>query len=122
MDTLNRWFEQEKAKADFRVIYVAEAHPTDGRQVPANVRDKVLIERHKELAARKTAAKSLRDTLGLKLPIFVDSMDDRASRDYGAWPDRIYIVDRYGKLAYVGAMGPSGFKPKEAREALALLR
>jgi hypothetical protein len=29
---LNSWFEQKKGSADFRAVYISEAHPTDGRQ------------------------------------------------------------------------------------------
>lgn len=118
MDTLNRWFERDKQKAHFLVVYIAEAHPTDGWQVPQNRRDNVLIAAHKALEDRKSAALALRDELGLKLPTFVDGMDDAASRAYMGWPDRIYVLDKDNVVRYRGAPGPRGFKPSEAMEAL----
>lgn len=56
MDKLNRWFELNKDKADFRAVYIAEAHPTDGWQVPQNERDKVLVATHKQMKEREAAA------------------------------------------------------------------
>lgn len=110
-----------KGKADFRTIYISEAHPTDGWQVPANRRDRVLIATHKTLDDRRAAARTLRESLGLKLPVFVDSLDDTAAKAYAAWPDRIYIVDKEGKIAFRSGPGPAGFIPKDAEAALASL-
>jgi hypothetical protein len=116
--TLNRWFGEKKDKADFRVIYIAEAHPTDGWQVPANERAGVLVKTHQTMADRKLAAAKLRDELGLKIPIVVDGMDDAVQKAYSGWPDRIFIVDVEGKIAYRGAPGPRGFLPAEAMRSL----
>src|SRR5206468_7455206 len=33
---------------------------------------------------------------------------------YSAWPDRIYVVDVAGRVAYKGAPGPWGFRTAEA--------
>lgn len=118
MDKLNRWFELNKDKADFRAVYIAEAHPTDGWQVPQNERDKVLIATHKAMKEREAAAKQLLTDLKIKLPIVVDAMDDKISAAYSAWPDRIFIIGKDMKIAYRGGQGPAGFKVDEARMAL----
>jgi len=34
-------------------------------------------------------------------------------KDYAGWPDRLYVIDGDGKIAYKGAPGPRGFKPDE---------
>lgn len=122
MDTLNRWFARDKERADFRVVYINEAHPTDGRQVRANERAGVLIANHKALKERKDAAKQLHDVLGLQLPIFVDMMDDAASMAYAAWPDRLYVIGIDGTVVYAGAKGPQGFNAQAAMDALGRLR
>lgn len=48
-------------------------------------------------------------------------MENAAERAYGAWPDRLYLVDTAGKIAYRGAPGPRGFKPEELEAALKAL-
>jgi hypothetical protein len=115
---LNRWFEQKKDQAIFRIIYIAEAHATDKRQSPENVRSRILVATHKTMAEREAAAKKCAEEMGLKAPILMDDMDDKVSRAYGAWPDRLYVVDAGGRIAYSGAKGPAGFKPPEAQAAL----
>ena len=119
MDKLNRWFEQDKVKADFRVIYISEAHPSDGWQVPKNERDRVLVKTHKTVEDRKAAAKRLRDDLGIKIPILIDDLEDHVAKAYQAWPDRIYIVDKEGKVMFRGRPGPGGFDVDAATRALA---
>ncbi len=118
MSELNRWFEQKQDQAVFRIIYIAEAHATDGRQVPVNVRQGVLVATHTTLAERESAARKCAEEMGLKAPILMDGMDDKVSRAYGAWPDRLYVVDAEGRIAYAGGKGPQGFKPPEAQAAL----
>jgi Iodothyronine deiodinase len=118
---LNSWFEQDKSKADFRMVYVAEAHPSDGWQVQQNVRQGVLVATHKAMEDRLKASEKLQQDLGLKLPIIVDGMDDKVSKAYDGWPDRIFIIDKDLKIVYRGDPGPRGFNPRQAKEALAAL-
>jgi len=53
------------------------------------------------------------------LPFGVDDMSNAADLAYSAWPERIYIIDESGRIAYRGGMGPFNYKPAEAREWLA---
>ena len=59
--------------------------------------------------------------LGIELPALVDEPDNRIERAYTGWPDRLYVVDRDGRIAYKSAAGPFGFKPAEVAAALARL-
>ena len=45
--------------------------------------------------------------------MLVDAIDDRVRNAYAAWPDRLYVIDAQGKIAYVGPPGPRGFRPAE---------
>ena len=47
------------------------------------------------------------------LPVLVDTLDDTVGKAYSGWPDRLYVIDAKGKLAYVGGPGPRGFQPNE---------
>jgi len=53
------------------------------------------------------------------LPFGIDDMSNAANDAYAAWPERIYIIDESGHIAYRGGMGPFNYKPEEAREWLA---
>jgi hypothetical protein len=55
------------------------------------------------------------------MPVFVDEMDNTVSEAFAAWPERIYVVDAAGRIAYAGAPGPWGFDPDAAAKALAAI-
>jgi hypothetical protein len=115
---LNEMAKTYRGKADFRVVYVREAHPEDGWQVAQNTRAGVVYNEPKTLAEREKIAKECETGLQLKMPILIDGMDDSVEKAYAGWPDRIYVIDRAGKIAFKGAPGPRGFRPAEAEEAL----
>jgi len=52
------------------------------------------------------------------LPVLVDRLDDSVGKAYSGWPDRLYVIDAAGKLAYVGAPGPRGFQPADISPVL----
>jgi len=56
--------------------------------------------------------------LGIKIPAVVDSFDNATERAYTAWPDRLYLIDRDGRVAYKSAPGPFGFHSKELELAI----
>ena len=56
--------------------------------------------------------------LGIKFPAVVDSFDNATERAYTGWPDRLYVIDRDGRVAYKSAPGPFGFKPSGVEETL----
>jgi len=59
--------------------------------------------------------------LGIKLPAVVDRFDDSTETAYSGWPDRLYVIDAGGKIAYKSKPGPFGFKPAEMEAALRAL-
>lgn len=71
------------------------------------------MEDPKTLDARRSVAATCREALGLAIPFLVDGMDDAANIAYAAWPERLYVVGKDGKIAYAGGMGPFHFKPDE---------
>ncbi len=56
--------------------------------------------------------------LGVKLPALIDDVKNTAERAYTGWPDRLYLVDRNGRIAYKSLPGPFGFRPAELEKAL----
>jgi hypothetical protein len=59
--------------------------------------------------------------LEISMPLLVDDIDDRVGHAYSGMPDRLYVIDRDGKVAYKGGRGPFGFKSGEMEQALILL-
>lgn len=55
------------------------------------------------------------------MPVLVDEMDDRVGHAYSGMPDRLYLIDREGRVAYKGGRGPFGFKPGDLEQSLVML-
>jgi hypothetical protein len=100
------------------VVYLREAHPTDGRQSDANVRDKILVAQPKTIKQRTRVATEMCTKLDLSIPALIDGLDDRVGKAYNAMPDRLYLIGKNGRIAYQGDRGPRGFNPAELDKAI----
>jgi hypothetical protein len=87
----------------------------------ANLDEDVLIAQHVILEDRFAAARQGVERLGLTMPVLVDGMDNAVGEAFAAWPERLYVAERGGRLAYVGGPGPFEFEPDKAKLALAAL-
>jgi len=100
------------------VVYIEEAHPTDGWQMPDNLKDQVLIASRRTLEDRDEAAHTCVLKLSIHIPALVDDMQDSTERAYTGWPDRLYVIDRSGRVAYKSKAGPFGFHPNDMAKVL----
>jgi len=112
-DALEKLYQQYKNKSEWLVVYIKETPPSDGRQVDASVKEGVELAQPKTIEKRLEIARSHYANLGISFPAVVDNMDNKVAEAYDTWPDRIYIVDKKGKVAYKGKRGPKGFNPQE---------
>ena len=113
--------ERFRDRANVVFVYIAEAHAVDEWQMQANLDEDVLLRQHVTLEERFAAAREGVERLGLTMPVLVDGMDDAVSETFAAWPERLAVADRGGRLAYVGGPGPFEFDPDAAEQALAAL-
>lgn len=118
---MNRLREEYRDRAEFFVVYIQEAHPSDLWQMPSNIRDEVIVQSPLTLDQRVKVANSCVRDLGLEIPALLDDMQDTTDRAYTAWPDRLYVIDVQGRVAYKSLPGPFGFHPDEAEAALSRL-
>jgi hypothetical protein len=105
-------------KVEFFVIYIREAHASDGARPIKG--DPVSRETQEPttLDERIGNASTCVDDLKISIPCLIDDMKNSTDKAYSGWPDRIYVIDVDGKIAYRGEQGPKGFKPDEAEAAL----
>jgi type I thyroxine 5'-deiodinase len=115
---LNTLYQNYRDDAAFYVVYIQEAHPIDAWQVEDNVRDDVLIASTTTAEERANVAETCVIKLAIKLPALIDGADIRVEGLYTGWPDRLYVIDRDGKVFYKSAAGPFGFKPAQVEAAL----
>ena len=100
------------------MVYIQEAHPSDGWQIPPNEQEGVVYEQPKTAAEREALAEACVLHLDLSIPTLVDEMTNAVDRAYAALPDRLYLVDADGRVAYKSGPGPWGFKPQELAAAI----
>jgi hypothetical protein len=112
-------YNDYKNHADFLTVYVREAHPTDEWQMKSNVKDDVCYAQPKNLEQRVAIANDFVTRFKYPVPFGIDDMSNAANDAYAAWPERLYILDESGHIAYRGGMGPFKYNPAEAREWLA---
>ena len=102
-------------------MYIAEAHAEDEWQMGSNEEEKLVFNQPKAFGERQELARILVERLRYRMPVAIDSMDNRADKAFAAWPERIYILGPGGKVLYKGGMGPFEFDPEAAGKALAEL-
>ena len=93
------------------MVYIQEAHPSDGWVMRSNVQAGIAVPKAVNFSDRIGVAKTCAATLKLPMPTLVDTMDNSVNYQYSAWPARIYVVDAQGRIAVQAAHGPRGFKP-----------
>jgi len=75
----------------------------------SNLKDKddVCYAQPKTLEQRVIIANDFIKRFKFPLPFGIDDMGNAADNAYSAWPERIYIIDEGGHIAYRGGMGHS---------------
>jgi hypothetical protein len=84
----------------------------------SNIRENIVFASPKDYDERTAVAGSCVRKLGIKFPALIDGFDNTTERAYTGWPDRIYLIDSNGRVAYKSKPGPFGFKPSELQAAL----
>ncbi len=98
-----------------------EAHPEDEWQLDSNLKDQVIYSQPTVFEDRVSIARDMLRELQISIPTLVDAMDNAAADAFAAWPERIFVADIEGKIAYAGEPGPFGFDPGAAQKALSRL-
>jgi Iodothyronine deiodinase len=103
------------------VVYITEAHPSDVWQMQSNLKDKVVFASPKDEEERALVAGACVRKLGIQIPAVIDEFGNSTEQAYTGWPDRLYLIDSRGHVAYKAKPGPFGFKSDELRASLARL-
>jgi hypothetical protein len=118
---LEKLYARYKDRATFVMVYVREAHPTDGWRMESNDRVDVATPQPRTYEQRVETARLCSRALQLGFPMLVDTIDDTVGARYSGMPARLYLIDREGKVAYKSGRGPYHFKPAEMEHSLVLL-
>ena len=112
-----RWADQ----VEFLVVYIREAHPEEGWVVTSNRDADILVNDPTTYAEREEVAAACALRLNIRMPVVIDELDDNIASAYGALPDRLYLIDTDGTVAFQGDQGPWGFDPAKLEQAIETL-
>ena len=92
--SLRQLYSKYSSDIQFLVIYIREVHPSDGWDVYAKNR----LYTPKTIEKRRKTAKACRETMKHETQAYVDEMDDKVMVAYAAWPERLYLVGKDGRI------------------------
>ncbi len=121
MGRLEELREELADQIELVYIYIKEAHPSDEWQMGANEEDGVVFPQPRNDAERMVRAQAFVSEMGIEGMTLVDDIRNTANACYAAWPERLYVIDTAGRVAYKGGMGPFEFDTDELEEFLAAL-
>lgn len=101
-------------KVEFLIVYIREAHPgidvtvvRDGRRVQET------FDEATSFAERAEHARLCAEAQKFSIPVAVDREDNATESAYVGYPNRLLVVGRDGKVAYMSPQGPAGARPAE---------
>jgi type I thyroxine 5'-deiodinase len=83
-----------------------------------NEKENVVFEDPKQYDGRTRVASACATNLGIEFPALVDTIENTTETAYTAWPDRLYLIDDHGRIAFKSEAGPFGFKTDLLSNAL----
>jgi len=116
--TLNEMARMYKDKVEFLLIYIREAHPVESWPDETNKREGILLPDASSIADKEGHASMCVQRLDIKFTTLIDEMDNRVELAYTAWPDRLYLIGKNGRIAWKGRPGAVGFVPAELAVAI----
>ncbi len=101
------------------MVYIREAHALDSPWPMGGKNGAPIVEDPVTYGERKDVAQRCQKALDMSpMTMLIDGIDNEVGDAYAAWPDRLYLVDKKGKLAYVGGPGPFEFSPDQLEDAI----
>jgi hypothetical protein len=86
--------------------------------MPSNIKQNVIFSSPRTFEERTAVADSCVRNLHIEIPALIDGFHNVTETAYTGWPDRLYVVDRDGRVAYKSGPGPFGFHPQQLQDTL----
>lgn len=118
---LNELHDTYRDRVEFFLIYIREAHPANGWQVPNNLIEDIVYDEPTTDEARTEVASACQLALDIDMPMLVDRIDNDVEEKYVGLPMRQFLIDEEGRIVYAGAKGPFGWDDEAFETALKAL-
>ena len=110
--------EQLKSLVEFCCVYIKEAHPLDGWILPENTLEGIEVNSPTTEDERSMIAGQCMLRYNFPFRMVLDNMTDEAEDNYRAAPDRLYVINAEGNVAWKSGLGPFYFDVEAWCEAL----
>jgi tetratricopeptide (TPR) repeat protein len=97
---LNALYERYHDRVEFLLVYIREAHGAGSWQSTINQREGIDLADPTTFEQKRGYAASCVRKLKIPYTAAVDPLDNGAEKAYVAWPSRVYLVDRQGRVAF----------------------
>jgi len=115
---INKLAEKYSAKTPFLLVYIREAHDADTWQSTINKRQGINWPPAETMPEMHSHANLCLRKLAMKFPAVVDGLDGRVASEYSAWPSRLFVLDKQGRVAYRTRLNELDFNPSELEAAI----
>jgi thiol-disulfide isomerase/thioredoxin len=112
LEKYNTLYDKYKNIADFKVVYIEEAHAAGEWDKVAKPMSGTCYLQPKSIKARGRITADMLENEGKmlknRIPIFIDSMDNKCVEIFQAKPERLYVI-KDGKIMFRGGRGPFNY-------------
>ena len=105
-------------EAEFCCVYIKEAHPLDGWVIPNNSDEGIFYDSPETDIERAAIAAVCMTRYHFPFRMALDTMDDATESKYIAEPDRLYVINSKGDIAWKSGLGPFYFDVESWYSAL----
>jgi tetratricopeptide (TPR) repeat protein len=115
---LNALYERYHDRVEFLLVYIREAHGTSSWQSTINQREGIDLSDPLSFEQKREYASSCLRKLKIKYKAAVDPMDNITEKAYSAWPSRLYLVDKKGRVVFVSSLDELTFDAAALQSAM----
>lgn len=115
---LKRLYGEYGSKIPFLLVYIREAHGTGTWQSTRNEREGIELAPAANLVEKQDHAAMCSRKLHLPFRAAVDGMDGAVEKAYAAWPSRLFVIGKDGRVQYSTRLTELDFHPEELRAAI----
>lgn len=117
-DEIRRLHQKYGSRIPFLLVYIREAHARGEWQSTRNEREGVELAPAMTLGDREQHAIMCSRKLHLPFSAVVDGMDGAVEKAYAAWPSRLFVINKDGRIRYSTRLTEFDFHPEELQTAL----
>ena len=110
--------EKFKGRAKFCCVYIKEAHPLDGWVLKENTVEGIEVDSPDTADERAKIAGTCMVRYNFPFRMVLDNLHDETEAKYRSEPDRLYVINSDGKIAWKSGLGPFYFDVEGWNEAL----